>query len=920
MANERNIDVRIRLKGADQFKSGMKNVNASLGTMNNWLDVAKGILSTDILKAGIRKIIEGLGEAVDESVRFESALAGVAKTTDFSDIGLRNFGNQLVKLSEQIPMSASELAGLAEVAGQLGIAEGDLLSFTEVVAAMGVSTNLSAEQAATSFARMANIFGTASKDYSRMGSVVVDLGNNFATTESEIVDMAQNMSGMAALVGMNEANVMAFATALSSIGIHAEAGGSAMQKLFQLIHNSVQSGGKSLMGFAETANMTSSEFSNLWNSDPAEAAQAFIAGLGKIEQQGGSALEVMRSLGIKEVRLTRSVLGLANAEDLLARAMNTANNAWTENSALAEEAGKRYATTASRMEIAQNKIDNAQITIGDSLTGVVVGAKQTIGDIAADWNEKARDINLAEVVESANAAYVEQNKIIDENTKTARNLVDALSAMGSTENLDIDGQKQYIATMDAIIALVPEANKLWNKETLSIEGGTDAIYRNIDAAQALADTEAKLKRDRESVDAYNIVEQSIQARRTELALAEAELGTIQSDFEDFTKDIDFGNLDVSPSERVSEYRSTLGEAEQTVKILSESISEGEAALAEYAYVVANFEASADGVVSASNDMANAMSGISVEQRTAINGLQYLADELDLTETLLWQTKDALIETIDSAISGFGAIEMPDIGTPDTKIENLDSQLEFLNAYSDAVKKAQELGLSTEIIEQLSSGSEGDYATLASIVSGTEEDVATINAKYAEVAVAKETLAEDLAAATIDLTGRVETITTLAQDLVDGVDVGSDMYAKGANDIQNLIDGINSKVSSLASAAISVKKITSSMTSGVEVNADGSHAAGLAYVPSDGYLAQLHRGEMVLTALEAKAYRAEQFANYAMPNALARHQSGGGNTYANTQNTSVNFGSVVVRDDSDTRKIAENIARLNKRRANGRGYY
>jgi hypothetical protein len=78
--------------------------------------------------------------------------------------------------------------------------------------------------------------------------------------------------------------------------------------------------------------------------------------------------------------------------------------------------------------------------------------------------------------------------------------------------------------------------------------------------------------------------------------------------------------------------------------------------------------------------------------------------------------------------------------------------------------------------------------------------------------------------------------------------------------------------------------------------------------------------MVLTALEAKAYRAEQFANYAMPNALARHQSGGGNTYANTQNTSVNFGSVVVRDDSDTRKIAENIARLNKRRANGRGYY
>lgn len=36
--------------------------------------------------------------------------------------------------------------------------------------------------------------------------------------------------------------------------------------------------------------------------------------------------------------------------------------------------------------------------------------------------------------------------------------------------------------------------------------------------------------------------------------------------------------------------------------------------------------------------------------------------------------------------------------------------------------------------------------------------------------------------------------------------------------------------------------------------DGSHASGLDYVPFDGYLARLHRGETVLTADEASAYR------------------------------------------------------------------
>lgn len=919
MANERNIDVRIRLKGADQFKSGMKNVNASLSTMGGWLDVTKGLLGSALIQKGLSVIVNGLKDCVDESVNFESALAGVAKTTDFSDVGLKNFGNQLIKLSEQIPMSAADLAGLAEVAGQLGIAEDDLLSFTEVVAAMGVSTNMSAEEAATAFARIANIFGTSSDDYSKLGSVVVDLGNNFATTESEIVSMAQNMSGMAALVGMTEANVMGFATALSSIGIHSEAGGSAMQKLFQLIEKTVHAGGENLNLLAQTASLTGEEFQRMWTSDPAKAVEAFTSGLGLVEKHGESALDVMASLGIREVRLTRAVLGLANAEGLLANAMDTANIAWAENSALAEEAGKRYKTTASRMEIAQNKIDNAQITVGDSLSGVVLGVKDTIGTIAAEWNEKAREIDLAEIVESANEAYLGQRKIIDDTAKHARQLVDAIAAMGPVENLDVAGQKEYIATMDAIIALVPEANKLWNKETLSIEGGTAAIHRNIDAALALADAEARLNRDRESVDAYNILEQNLQAQRTQLALAEAEMNTIASDFENFQKGIDTtGAPDITASQHVVEYKARLQEAEQNVKDISEEISKSEAALAEYAYVVDNFETSANDIVSASGEVADAVSGISAEQRTAIAGLEYLSDELTTVATAYEQAKDTILETINGAVSGFGAIEIPEIEGPESTVENLDSQIKFLNAYSDAVKKAAELGLDPEIIAQLSSGSEEDYATLASIVSGTEEDVALINAKYAEVAAAKETLAADLAAGVTDLSGEVVIITTLANDLVDGVDVGTDMYAKGANDIQKLIDGINSKVSTLASSARAVKNITSSMTdTGGET--DGSHAAGLAYVPNDGYVAQLHRGEMVLTALEAKAYRAEQFANYAMPQLFAR-SGNGGNAYTSNVNTSVNVGTMEVRSDSDTRKIAENISRLNKRRANGRGYY
>ena len=40
----------------------------------------------------------------------------------------------------------------------------------------------------------------------------------------------------------------------------------------------------------------------------------------------------------------------------------------------------------------------------------------------------------------------------------------------------------------------------------------------------------------------------------------------------------------------------------------------------------------------------------------------------------------------------------------------------------------------------------------------------------------------------------------------------------------------------------------------DVSTNGSHAGGLSYVPFDGYIAELHKGERVLTASEAKAYK------------------------------------------------------------------
>lgn len=63
----------------------------------------------------------------------------------------------------------------------------------------------------------------SASDYSKLGSVVVALGNNFATTEADIVSMASRLAATGELTGLSEAQIMGLATAMSSVGIEAEA-------------------------------------------------------------------------------------------------------------------------------------------------------------------------------------------------------------------------------------------------------------------------------------------------------------------------------------------------------------------------------------------------------------------------------------------------------------------------------------------------------------------------------------------------------------------------------------------------------------------------------------------------------------------------------------------------------------------------
>ena len=91
----------------------------------------------------------------------------------------------------------------------------------------------------------------------------------------------------------------------------------------------------------------------------------------------------------------------------------------------------------------------------------------------------------------------------------------------------------------------------------------------------------------------------------------------------------------------------------------------------------------------------------------------------------------------------------------------------------------------------------------------------------------------------------------------------ELVSVGEDIIESIKSGISSAWNGLVSWFNNLwDSLFGNRTVNVNVNTstNGSHAGGLAYVPFDGYIAELHKGERVLTASEASAYNRGENAN------------------------------------------------------------
>lgn len=361
---------------ASQLKDtgkGIKEVGENIDTITKPIQYA----STALAAGGVA--------SAKFAIDFEDSFAGVKKTVDATPEQLAKIKQGIIDLSTTgidgrgaIPQTTTELNELAAAGGQLGISQENIVDFTEVMAQMGSATNLVGEEGAATLARFQNVMGVGQNEIRNIGSAIVDLGNHSATTESEIAEMALRMGKYGSSVRMSAADVLGYSAALSSLGIEAQMGGSAIGRTWLSIEKAVANGGEGLKAFAKYSGKSAEEFKEQWNTDSSGAFNGLLKGL----QSAENLTVALDDLGINNTQDIQAMMALVNGYDLVTESVNRSNTAYQENTALQEEFNAKNETTASKLANTKNNIVEAARSIGETMLPSIQDASTTVADFA----------------------------------------------------------------------------------------------------------------------------------------------------------------------------------------------------------------------------------------------------------------------------------------------------------------------------------------------------------------------------------------------------------------------------------------------------------------------------------------------------------------------------------------------------------
>lgn len=205
-------------------------INAKSAAWKERTQNAKGSILSGVGQIGyMASAAASMALPVKQAMQMEDAMAEIKKVVDFKNpTGLKEMEKALERMSLSIPMTADGLAKITAAAGQAGIAEGDLLRFTETAAKMGVAFDISAEEAGEMMAKWRSGMNLTQDQAESLADATNALSNNNAALAKQVGEALKRYGALGKVAGLTEKQTAAMAATIIGAGAEAEVAATGM--------------------------------------------------------------------------------------------------------------------------------------------------------------------------------------------------------------------------------------------------------------------------------------------------------------------------------------------------------------------------------------------------------------------------------------------------------------------------------------------------------------------------------------------------------------------------------------------------------------------------------------------------------------------------------------------------------------------
>lgn len=328
----------------------------------------------DNLRGAIGSTVAGVlavGFPVKAAMEFEDKMAEVRKVVDApagmdSKTYFGQLGKQILDLSNQIPMTASEIGDLVAAGGQSGIAANELVKFAEAAGKMGVAFDISASEAGQKMAEMKSAFRMTLPEVIELGDKINALSNIGAASAADVTDIVQRIGPLGEVANVSSGQIAALGSTLRGMGVQNEIAATGIKNLMLTL----TSGAKATKGQKEALKqlgLGSKQVAGSMQKDSRTTIMAVlkrIKMLDKVHQP-----EVLNALFGKEV--VGSIAPLLNNLDQLGANFDFVSNKANYAGSMQKEFESRASTTSNTLILLRNRLNRIAITIGSVLLPII---------------------------------------------------------------------------------------------------------------------------------------------------------------------------------------------------------------------------------------------------------------------------------------------------------------------------------------------------------------------------------------------------------------------------------------------------------------------------------------------------------------------------------------------------------------------